>query len=567
MVPDTIVIYINLVPDTKVMTNSDTKGGLRLEYIEELSDELRDLLGPNSVEDARLVQKGMMLYRQGLVSQLQVSGSAITAVVQDVTPAKVLLDPQFLGLSECSCPAYEFCRHQMAVFFAAYAQVGSVSEWISKWREPLKEQKTAVVRGLQKAKDLVKANGVLKPDYGRWVDSFETSFDTLLAAKKYTSPFVVPELFGIYRRRLRASAPVEQEWRLLYELVATVVSFRKLAVLSEEHGHSIDAVHRTYEHLFELLVDDADDLVEKIGMQTLPFDFDEFVVKLKDETFGLLTVVQGLSQQRIALYQLLWTGLFRKTAWREAELEQIRLRMKSVGDEENPLPLIVSGIHLCILLGEDDRALDAIGITDDELIVPYLVYWIEYLSGLKAWKRAGRLIDVFLQKLKGYLDGMEFVGRFHSRAGFMRTALRAITPYVSENGRADVYERALLGGLPYSYAEYEYLLFERGMYDRWGELQALVGMVFQDLPKDRVKIVEKEQPEVLLGMLHQAAQHEIDQKNRASYRMAVRHLKKLRTLYKKLKRVDDWQYYLEVLLERTKRLRAFHEECQRGKLI
>lgn len=543
------------------------KGRVGMEFVRELADELRELLNPNAPEDARLVQKGLMLYRQGMVSQLQVAESGIQATVQDVAAVKVLLDPLFLGLSECSCPADELCRHQLAVFFAAYAQVGSVGDWVTEWREPVREKKSVVAWGLQKAKDLVKANGLLKPDYGRWVDSFEKSFDALLAAKKYTNPFVVPELFGIYRRRLQASAPLEAEWRLLYELVATVVAFRKLAVLSEQMGHSEDAVHRSYGHLFESLVDEAEDLLEKIGMQTLPFDFDEFIVGLKDEVFALLTVVPGLVHHRIELYRELWSGLFRKTAWREAELERVLARLRTVTDEENPLPLVLAGIHLNVLLGEDEKALKSLDWIEDEVAVPYMVYWIEYLSGLKVWKRAGRYIDLFLHKLKGYLDSEAFVGGFQGRAGVVRTVLRVISPYVSENGRMDVYERAMQCSLPYSYAEYEYFLFERRMYERWGELQALVGMEYQDLPRDRVKVIEKEQPEVLLGMLHQSAQREIDQKNRASYRMAVRHLKKLRTLYKKLKRVDDWEYFLEGLLERTKRLRAFHEECARGKLI
>ncbi|MCM3567308.1 SWIM zinc finger family protein [Neobacillus mesonae] len=538
-----------------------------MEFVRELSDEIRDLLSANSPEDARLVQKGLMLYRQGLVTQLQVAETGITAVVEDVTPAKVILDPQFLGLSECSCPLNELCRHQMAVFFAAYAQVGSVSDWVTEWREPVREKKSVVAWGLQKAKDLVKANGLLKPDYERWVSSFEKSFDAIVGAKKHTNPFVVSELFGIYRRRLGASAPVEQEWKLLYELVAEIVSFRKLAVLNEQMGHSAEAVRRSYGYLFEASVDEAEDLVDRIGMQTLPFDFDEFVAKLQDEAFGLLTVVNGLEQHRISLYRLLWSGLFKKTAWREAERERVLQELKHVEDDVNSLPLVVGCAHLSVLLDEDDQALSTVELVNDEVIFPYFINWIEYLSGLKAWKRVGRWIDVTLPKLKGYLDSAEFPGGFHGQTGFVRTVLRAIMPYVSEAHRLDVYERALLSSLPYSYSEYEYMLFERGMYDRWGDLQAYVGMEFQDLPKDRVKVIEKEQPEVLLGMLHQAAQREINQKNRASYRMAVRHLKKLRTLYKKLKRVDDWEYFFEGLLERTKRLRAFHEECERGKLI
>ncbi|EKN66484.1 zinc finger SWIM domain-containing protein [Neobacillus bataviensis LMG 21833] len=534
------------------------------ELLHAFSEELRELLNPNAVEDAKLVQKGLILYRQGLVQQVTIEDRTVTAVVQDVTPVKVLLDLDFAGLSECSCPTEGLCRHQLAVFFSAFSKVSSVSDWVSDWREPIREQKSAAGWGMQTAKDLIKANGVLQPDYGRWVHSFEVSFDTLLASKQHTSPYVIPELFGIYERRLHASAPVEQEWRLLYELVGIVVSFRKLAALSERLGHDEATVKRAYLHVFHNLMEDTEELAVKIGVQSLPFAFDEFIERLKDDAYALLTCASGLEYERIYLYRLLWVHFFKKKPWREEELLKIHAGLKGLQDWENPLPLMAAGVHLNLLVGDDERALELVGLFSAAEIAPYMVYWIDYLSGLKAWRRVGPVIELFLQKVKPYLEAL---AGYHSCAAFVRNALRAVAPYCAESDRLDVYERALLAMLPYSFGEYEYLLFERGQFDRWGELQAFVGLDFYELPKERLKAVEKEQPEVLLAMLHQTAQREIDQKNRASYRMAVRHLKKLRTLYKKLKRVDDWQYFLDTLMERTKRLRAFHEECRRSKLI
>ncbi|MEH7356120.1 SWIM zinc finger family protein [Neobacillus drentensis] len=528
------------------------------------SDEMRELLNPNAVEDAKLIQKGLILYRQGMVQQLHIGDEVITAVVQDVTPVKVRLDLDFMAMSECSCPTEGLCRHQLAVFFSAYSKVGSVSDWVTDWREPIREKKAASGWGMQTAKDLIKANGMLKPDYSRWVHSFEVSFDTLLASKKYTSPYVIPELFGIYKRRIQASAPMEQEWRLLYELVGIVVSFRKLAALCERLGHDEDTVRRAYLHLFHNLMDDAEDLAVKIGVQSLPFAFDEFIEKLKDDALELLTCSSGLEYERIYLYRLLWVHFFKKKPWREEELLKIQTRLKELQDWENPMPLMVAGVHINLLHGNDKTALKLVGQFAAKEIAPYMVYWIDYLSGLKAWRRVGPVIELFLQKVKAYLEDL---GGYHSCTTFARNALRSMAPYCAEIDRVDLYERALLALLPYSFGEYEYLLFERGQYDRWGELQAFVGLDFYDLPKDRLKVVEKERPEVLLAMLHQTAQREIDQKNRGSYRLAVRHLKKLRTLYKKLKRVDDWQYFLDTLMDRTKRLRAFHEECRRSKLI
>jgi hypothetical protein len=547
------------------------KGGCGMELtpvsenIELFSEQLREMLHSSVTEDAKLVSKGLMLYRQGLVKQVQIfHDEKVTSTVQDVTPCYVKLILSFLSESSCSCPAEGFCRHQMATFFAVYAQFGSVADWVTEWREPAREQAAISSWGMQTAKDLVKANGTMKPEYSRWVQSFELSFDTLLASKKYTSPYVVPELFGIYERRVLASAPVEQEWRLLYEMVWIVVSFRKLAVLSDQLEHSEDMVKRAYLHVFQNLMEDAHELAVKIGVQSLPFAFDEFIEKLKDDAFDLLTCTSGIEYERIYLYRLLWVQFFKKKEWREAEVVKIQARLKELHDWENPAPLMVAGIHINLLLGDDEAALKQVGLFDDAVIVPYLVYWIDYLSGLKAWRRVGPLIELFLQKIKAYLEEL---GGYHSCVSFVRDALRAVTPYCTESDRVDLIERALLQTLPYSFREYEYMLFERGQYDRWGELQAFIGLNFYDLPKERLKLIEKERPEVLLGMLHQTAQKEIDQKNRSSYKLAVRHLKKLRTLYKKLKRVDDWEYFMDTLLERTKRLRAFHEECKRSKLI
>jgi hypothetical protein len=374
----------------------------------------------------------------------------------------------------------------------------------------------------------------------------------------------VADLFEIYERRLSASAPLEQEWRMLYELIATVVSFRKLAVLSKQAGHTEDLVKRSYLHLFHQMIDDVEDLVAKIGVQSLPFDFDAFILKLKDDTFTLLTCVSGLEQERISLYRLLWSGLFRNKTWRAEETEKIRLGLKDLREGENPVPLLIASIHLHYLQGDDESALNLLRQIEDDIATPFMLHWIDQLTQLKAWKRVGTMIELFLQKIRGYLDELR---SYHSCTGFTREALKTIAPYCVETNRTDLFERALLQTLPYSFADYEYMLFERGHYDRWGELQAFVGLTYADLPSSKVKIVEKEQPEVLLGILHQTVQAEIDQKNRPSYKLAVRHLKKLRTLYKKMKRQDDWHYFLNTLLDRTKRLRAFHEECQRGKLI
>jgi hypothetical protein len=531
-----------------------------------MANDLKEFLFPQQSDDMRLVQKAMMLYRSGMVQQLRTDEAArvVKATVQDVVPAKVKLDLDFPQMSGCTCPGEWPCRHQLAVFFAAYAQVASVSDWLEEWREPAREMNQVKGWGLQRAKDLVKANGILKPDYERWVESMKTGFDAIMKSKNYSSPYVTAELFQIYERRVLAGAPNDQEWRPLYELIGNVVSFQLLTKLSAELGHTEEMVKRAYLHVLHQLVDDAEELTERIGQRTLPFDYDEFVAKFATDCTDLLVCTQGIEYERIYLYRMLWTNLFKKRSWREEENERIKGRLKQLEEWQNPLPLMIAGIHQSLMLEDDERAFQMMDMLEERLLVPYLLFWIDHFSLAKLWKRAEPVVEVLVTRVRGYLD---FLPSYHACSSFTRLAVKSISPYCAETGRIDLYERALTQMLPYSFYEYEQLLFTRGQYDRWGELYSFVGIPFSDLPKDRIKVVEKEQPEVLFALLHQTVQHEIDLKNRSSYKTAVRHLKKLRTLYKKTKRLDEWQFFFNSLLEKTKRLRAFQEECKRSKLI
>ncbi|WP_243449898.1 SWIM zinc finger family protein [Neobacillus terrae] len=532
-------------------------------YVRAMSEWVMEKLRPEAEEDARLVQKGLMLYRQGLVKIDWIDEDEVKATVQDVMPAKVVLDLTFLDMSSCSCPGDDLCRHQLSVFFSVYSREASVAAWMDTWRRPVKEKNVLTTLGIQKAKDLIKANGILKPDYTRWIESFEESFKEIVLSKNSSNLYIVAELFKIYMRRIRAGAPIEQEWKLLYELVASVYSFRRLAELCGEMGPAGTSLRETYENMFSQLLDEAESLVHRLGVQAMPFAFDEFIEKLKDEAFSLLAPNDDLVYERIYLYRLLWTHLFKKKSWREDELEKIRVSFENVLDWQNPLPLMIAGVHINFVLQRDEKALGLIEAIKGTEAVPYLLYWINWFTSQKAWDRAEPVVELFIQKIKRYMDELNYYGTM----SFTKMSLKAISPFCEATDRQDLYERAMLQMMPFSYREYERQLFEQGQYEKWGELQAFLGYDLDQLPSERLKVIEKEMPEVLMSLLHQNAQQQIDLKNRQSYRRAVRRLKKLRTMYKKQKRLDDWQFFFDSLLERTKRLRAFQEECQRSKLI
>jgi hypothetical protein len=526
----------------------------------EASAKLNTMLKPEVEEDARLVQKGLMLYRQGTVHHLKYMVKSIWATVQDVTPVRVYINVSDPAESSCTCPADSFCRHRLAAFFQAYGEVASVSDWVEAWRKPAKEQLNAEKWGLQRAKDLVKKDSRSGHDYEGWVASFKLSFDEIMKGQGDPKPYVVPGLFRTYIRRVEVSAPLEAVWKNLYMMAGAVYSFNLLSEMARELGHDEDVtMDRYYRPLLEDLFNDAEEYVDRLAFNTMPFSFDAFLEKIKDESIGLTVPDSAAGYERIDLYRLLWEKLFKNGGWRDEE----RGRLERFGDGKRDIIEEIALIHQLILAKQDDDALKRFASLSVASL-PYMFYWLDGFRAQREWGRMGPFIDYLVQKLRNYL---KHLGEYYTCKKFTRYTLKLVGAYTREIGRGELYDRALAQAMPYSFYEYEDSLFEKGQFEQWGELQSYFGFEYNSISNDRLKVLQKEAPEVLIPLYHQMIGDLVDMKNRSSYKQAARILKKLRTVYKKLKRMPEWEAFFDKLLVRTKRLRAFHEECTRSKLI
>lgn len=521
--------------------------------------KLNKMLKPEAEEDARLVQKGLMLYRQGTVHHLKYMVNSIWATVQDVTPVRVYVSAADPEESSCTCPADSFCRHRVAAFFQAYAEVGSVSGWVEEWRRPAKEQLSAEQWGLQRAKDLVKKSSRSSHNYEEWKASFSESFREIMKGQGPPKPYIVPGLFRTYLRRVEATAPIEPIWKNLYMMAAAVSSFHLLSRLAAELEHPEETLERYYQPLFEDLFHDAEDYVDRLAFRSLPFSFDGFIEKMKNDSVGLTAPGLAGGYERIDLYRLLWEKLFKNQDWREEELE----RLEAFGDGKRDIIEEIALVHQLILAKRDQEAVRRFASLPAETL-PFLFYWIEGFQLQREWSRMAPFIEYTVQQLRQYL---KHLGDYYTAKKFTRFALKLIGAYTNETGRSELYDRALAQTMPYSFYEYEESLFDKGQYEQWSELQSYFGFEYNSIANDRIKVLQKEAPEVLIPLYHQMIADLIRMKNRSSYRQAARLLKKLRTIYKKLKRLPEWEAFFDQLLARTKRLRAFHEECQRSKLI
>ncbi|MDT2246553.1 hypothetical protein P7H16_05635 [Paenibacillus larvae] len=82
-----------------------------------------------------------------------------------------------------------------------------------------------------------------------------------------------------------------------------------------------------------------------------------------------------------------------------------------------------------------------------------------------------------------------------------------------------------------------------------------------------LKAVEETDPALLLPLYHQSIERAILEKNRSSYKIAVRLLKELQEYYRILGRELQWKQYITFLSDKYARLRAFQEEFKKGKWV
>lgn len=99
------------------------------------SEQVINMLSPETEEQREWMKKGFLLYRQGNVFNVKQEGIFITAAVEDVKRAHVKLDLEYFQLSSCSCSNEFPCRHLIAVFLYIYAFTDDLGNFFSKLKE------------------------------------------------------------------------------------------------------------------------------------------------------------------------------------------------------------------------------------------------------------------------------------------------------------------------------------------------------------------------------------------------------------------------------------------------
>jgi len=240
------------------------------------------------------------------------------------------------------------------------------------------------------------------------------------------------------------------------------------------------------------------------------------------------------------------------------ELRQLKQAENELGAALFRFPWMMAQAWMHFYLSHDQEAWELLKAAQQvtEISPDDLFLYLAHLSGTEQWPR---LAD-WLYEIGPLLAGRRY-NYMKEYSLYWETAME----------QAPEFEQQLWGALirmlPYSGNVYETKLLEYAKWREWMDYQLSAGREPSAFRVTELQPLEKHAPEVLLPFYHQAVERFVSLKNRDGYKSAVKLLKRLAKLYKKLKREERWELFLDAFASRNSRLRALQEELRKGKLM
>ncbi|MDQ0214108.1 hypothetical protein J2S13_000504 [Oikeobacillus pervagus] len=530
------------------------------------SEHLKNELSPSLEEDRALIEDGFQLYKKRPVYDIQGNDEFISCVVLDPSPERVRLDLDFPTFSTCTCGRNHWCSHQIAAFFSVLKEMYPVSMWLEEWKETTspqaKKKKPIEIPGVSYARDLLNAS-IRAGDDGpeNWGKRVEVAYQTLNWDYVRKNPYILESQIQKLHHQLMKKSPIEQEWRPLYQLFISLHLFLLTTKDCEQASESSQHLHNVSSSALFFLIEEGDEALAQLSSCAAPFAFDRYIQALKGECQKLIdgnSTETNYLFKRIEFYRMIWTDFFKREQWRKTELKRLESKVQS-----NDFLGTLAYMHQLFLLNKLDKFAE-LAYSLPSVFLQFFNFWIHYALVQKKYEHASILIEIISEKVQDFLRSLDDE---YEKGRFARWLIHAVDQDWISNHQPELYEKLLTAMLPYSFYSLNQHLLVSQQLKKWAELQLWAELELSELEHMGLKEVTKISPELVLPIYIHGIQFLLDQRNRDSYKKCVKYLKKVRTIYRKMKKLDHWNHYFDFILQNTKRLRAFHEECRKGKLL
>ncbi len=529
-----------------------------------------------------ILQRGWDYYKADRVEDIKVLGSTkVYALVEGSEFYTVRIDLAHFPDSECNCPHDDYCKHMAAAMYTLMellkmnpAELLSPSASLRRIQQqnqpnqltfgfeelettPAPATKSTLASPISK-----KLNILSRPSESETPREWYLYFDQLF--KSYPI-YHLYEVERFYNDATAALSPIASRWRpeaslfyyihmIFYIMQKSDAYLTKFNVNTYNYYQSYTpAYHKISRHCHDLLIEQLSrkDVNPQIKLQNKAH---------VEETIEVLSTYVFPKEGKSAMpwntiYYELWQQLFDHEALRFSEQK----RLKHLLEKENTSALreqyILAIAHLDIIAGYDEAAQTWLDEHIERIDMRWVGNYFTHFSEVEKWDR----LLSWLRWLKPFV--------MNATQTYTESYLHHLKVVGIHIDIEDEWLKAARDLLPESYYSYANYLFREKQYGPWIDLCMMMNYTPQDVESGVLKFIEKEEPHVLLPFYHQAVEEYLLQKNRKSYKQAVRTLKKLHRIYKKRKQMDRWDVYLAAMLKQYARFRAFHEELRKGKLI
>ncbi|RAV12484.1 SWIM zinc finger family protein [Paenibacillus contaminans] len=528
---------------------------LPVNRINYLADEIRSRFSPGVLE------RGWLYYHKGRVKELELEGGTeLRARVRGSEWYRVVVNLESFARSTCECPADGWCQHIAAVFFQTYESHGRPELMLRQLQLAIQTRARNSKSAAAKLRKEAERRSAIELGDGpkEWQRFFEQRFH----GYSLGSPQAVEEFYDMAVSSLEKLA---EDWdpriKPLYSLHVLLFILRKVEQLHED---SQSTYLSYYVGVGSAAVSErCREAIAGLASENEPSPIRKAYPKHWEETiaFSAETMLTGKAGpiDWLDLYRLLWWRWFGDGGGEGSAVREERTRLTLLLGRQGLTPrrkdtLLLALTHFDLMNGEDEQAMRQLNELQAKKVGDFRIV-LQHLTNEGAWTRLTAWLRWLLpETVKARQD--EFV----MICGFWQSA----APHLESD---EEWVRIMLSLLPRSYPFYAGYLMQSGRIKQWVDLQLSLNVLPNRLNAIDLKTVEHEDPALLLPLFHQAVERSILEKNRTSYKTAVKLLRKLQTIYKKLNRLDRWEDFLQRLAVKYSRLRAFQEELKKGKWL
>lgn len=520
--------------------------------------------------DDLTIKRGFQYYMQGRVHSLTISGEELVeATVEGSKNYHVGIHLDSLYNNQCTCPVETNCKHMIAVLLdyaklherSIHAIVNAKSSAALKQAAEASSTHSATVDRLAGGlADLKKqATHMSTLAISEWHHLFELSTNILLNSTK-NEQYVHRMLTAIHQIKPTLVPAME----CLFELHAHLYVLEKLFKQEPNTAWYNPGSHIGYHT--QIAADAVLQKIEQIYAQELTITPEsetwQRVIETLDHMRMLMLTESKNRRYFSTLYAQLWVNYIHPNhndsqIYLE-ELGHLQAAENELGADLSRLPWLIAQSSMHFYLSQDQEALkliqaagDSFNIHSDDVIPIFnQLVQTEDWSRLKEW-----LVEI------GPVLGKHRNDNLHPYISYWETVIQ----HIPEADQQMVYTLARM--LPYSSKVYEETLLTYGKWQQWMDYHLSAGNEPMEFRVSVFQPIEKHAPEMLLPFYHQAVERYVLQKNRDSYKAAVKLLKRLSKLYKKMKQEARWELFITSFSSRNSRLRALQEELRKGKLL